>query len=68
MKKKKGVKGMSTSVFDGKVTLKIKGEQMRVWELPTERELHAITEFVADAIGRGIKVEHFEIQRSLNIL
>lgn len=59
---------MSASVFDGKVTLKIKGEKMRVWELPTERELHAIAEFVADSIGRGIKVEHFEIQRNLNIL
>lgn len=59
---------MSTDVFDGKVTLHIKGEQMRTWEYPTDRELHAITEFVADAIGRGIKVEHFEIQRSLNIL
>ena len=59
---------MSTNVFDGKVPLHIKGEQMRTWEYPTDRELHAIAEFVADAIGRGIKIEHFEIQRSLNIL
>lgn len=59
---------MLMNVFDGKVTLHVKGEQMRTWEYPTERELHAIAEFVADAIGRGVKIEHFEIQRSLNIL
>lgn len=59
---------MSNEIYDGKVTLKIKDEAQREWEYPTERELHAISEFVTDAIKRGVKVEHFEIQRSLNVM
>ena len=59
---------MSNEVFDGKVTLKMKGKKQIVWEYPNENELQAIAEFVADSLKNGVKVEHFEIQRMLKIL
>lgn len=59
---------MNNEVFDGKVTLKLKGKKQIIWEYPTESELQAIAEFVSDSLKNGVKVEHFEIQRMLKIL
>lgn len=59
---------MGSEIYDGKVTLKIKGQKQIQWEYPTEQELQTIADFVAEALRSGSKIEHFEIERFLKIL
>lgn len=56
---------MIGEIFDGNVSLKVRGQKPLKWENPSMRELEAICEEVANKINRGIKVDEFEFRRNL---
>lgn len=59
---------MSNEVYDGKILLKIKGQEMRRFENRTTRELIMIMEEVQEKIRQGKTIEHFEISREIKMI
>ena len=59
---------MSNEVYDGKILLKIKGQEMRRFENRTTREIIMIMEEVQEKIRQGKTIEHFEISREINLI
>lgn len=59
---------MSNEVYDGKILLKIKGQEMRKFENRTTRELIMIMEEVQEKIRQGKTIEHFEISREIKMI
>ena len=61
-----GLKQMN-DIYDGQVTLKVRGIQPLRWEYPTSRELVAILEDVEDKIKKGVEVDEFEFRKYLRV-
>ena len=59
---------MSNEVYDGKILLKIKGQEMRRFENRTTREIIMIMEEVQEKIRQGKTIEHFEISREIKMI
>lgn len=59
---------MSNEIYDGKILLKIKGQEMRRYEDRTAREIIMIMEEVQEKIRQGKVIEHFEISRSIKFI
>lgn len=59
---------MVNEVYDGKVILKVKGQEMRKFEDRTTREIIMILEEVQEKIRQGKTIEHFEISRSIKLI
>lgn len=55
-------------IYDGKVLLKIKGQEMRRFENKTTREIIMIMEEVQEKIRQGKTIEHFEISRDIKLI
>lgn len=59
---------MENEVYDGKIILKVKGQEMRKFENRTTREIIMIMEEVQEKIRLGKKIEHFEISREIKLI
>ena len=59
---------MENEVYDGKIILKVKGQEMRKFENRTTREIIMIMEEVLEKIRQGKKIEHFEISREIKLI
>lgn len=59
---------MNNEIYDGKILLKIKGQEMRRFENRTTREIIMIMEEVQEKIRQGKTIEHFEISREINLI
>lgn len=59
---------MENEVYDGKIILKVKGQEMREFENRTTREIIMIMEEVQEKIRQGKKIEHFEISREIKLI
>lgn len=59
---------MNNEVYDGKILLKIKGQEMRRFENRTTREIIMIMEEVQEKIRQGKTIEHFEISREIKMI
>lgn len=59
---------MSNEIYDGKILLKIKGQEMRRFENRTTREIIMIMEEVQEKIRQGKTIEHFEISREIKMI
>lgn len=59
---------MNNEIYDGKILLKIKGQEMRRYEDRTAREIIMIMEEVQEKIRQGKEIEHFEISRNIKFI
>ena len=59
---------MENEIYDGKIILKVKGQEMRRFENRTTREIIMIMEEVQEKIRQGKTIEHFEISREINLI
>ena len=59
---------MENEIYDGKILLKIKGQEMRRFENRTTREIIMIMEEVQEKIRQGKTIEHFEISREIKLI
>lgn len=59
---------MENEVYDGKIILKVKGQEMRRFENRTTREIIMILEEVQEKIRQGKRIEHFEISREIKLI
>lgn len=59
---------MENEIYDGKIILKVKGQEMRKYENRTTREIIMILEDVQEKIRHGKMIEHFEISRSIKLI
>lgn len=59
---------MTSEIYDGKVLLKVKGQEMRKFENRTTREIIMIMEEVQEKMRQGKTIEHFEISREIKLI
>lgn len=59
---------MENEIYDGKIILKVKGQEMRKFENRTTREIIMILEDVQEKIRHGKMIEHFEISREIKLI
>lgn len=59
---------MENEIYDGKIILKVKGQEMRRFENRTTREIIMILEDVQEKIRHGKCIEHFEISREIKLI
>lgn len=59
---------MENEIYDGKIILHVKGQELRKYENRTTREIIMILEEVQEKIRQGKKIERFEISRNINII
>lgn len=59
---------MENEIYDGKIILKVKGQEMRRFENRTTREIIMILEDVQEKIRHGMMIEHFEISREIKLI
>lgn len=57
-----------SEIFNGKVILKVKGQEPMIFEDRTIREIIMILEEVQEKFRHNVKIEHFEIRKEINVL
>lgn len=57
-----------SEIYNGKVILQVKGQDPMIFEDRTTREIIMILEELQEKFRHGVKVEHFEIRREVNLL